>query len=103
MDITPKDFKVTLLCNSDDSCTPVGSIVFSSEEDTPLNPGQGDRRKVRKRNIRPSGRSELMDRPANEPARVEKSVDMKKDSLMDEPPVDELPEWSDSELVPLIS
>ena len=103
MDVTPQDFKVTLLCNTDDSCTPVGSIVFSSEEDTPLNPGQGDRRKVCKRKIRPSGRSELMDRPANEPARVEKSVDMKKDSLMDEPPVDELPEWSDSELVPLIS
>ena len=51
----------------------------------------------------PLGRSELMDRPANELARVEKSVDMKNDSLMDEPPVDELPEWSDSELVPLIS
>ena len=77
--------------------------MFSLEEDPPLSPGQGDRRKVRKRNIRPSGRSELMDRPANEPARVEKSVDMKKDSLMDEPPVDELPEWSDSELVPLIT
>ena len=103
VDVTPQDFKVTLLCNSDDSCTPVGSIVFSSEEDPPLSPGQGDRRKVRKRNIRPSGRSELMDRPANEPARVEKSVDMKNDSLMEEPPVDELPEWSDSELVPLIS
>ena len=103
VDVTPQDFKVTLLCNSDDSCTPVGSIVFSSEEDPPLSPGQGDRRKVRKRNIRPSGRSELMDRPANEPARVKKSVDMKNDSLMDEAPVDELPEWSNSELVPLIS
>ena len=103
VDVTPQDFKVTLLCNSDDSCTPVGSTVFSSEEDPPLSPGRGDQRKVRKRNIRPSGRSELMDRPANEPARVEKSVNMKKDSLMDEPPVDELPEWSDSELVPLIS
>ena len=66
--------------------------MFSSEEDPPLSTGQGDRRKVRKRNIPPSGRSELMDRPANEPARVEKSVDMKNDSLMD-----------DSELVPLIS
>ena len=28
---------------------------------------------------------------------------MKNDSLVDEPAVDELPEWSDSELVPLIS
>ena len=103
VDVTPQDFKVTLLCNSDDSCNPVGSIMFSSEEDPPLSPGQDDRQKVRKRNIRPSCRSELMDRPANEPARVEKSVDMKKDSLMDKPPVDELPEWSDSELMPLIS
>ena len=103
VDVTPQDFKVTLLCNSDDSGTPVGSIVFSSEEDPPLSPGQDDRRKVRKRNIRPLCRSELMNRPANEPAKVEKSVDMKNDSLMDKPPVDELPEWSDSELMPLIS
>ena len=77
--------------------------MCSPGRDPPLSPGQGDWRKVRKRNIRPTGRSELMDRPANEPARVEKSVDMKNDSLMDEQPVDELPEWSDTELVPLIS
>ena len=31
VDVTPQDFKVTLLCNSDDSCTSVGSIVFSWE------------------------------------------------------------------------
>ena len=103
VDVSPQDFKVTLLYESDDSCTPVGSIVFSSDEEPPLSPGQDDRRKVRKRNIRPSSRSELMDRPANEPARIEKSVDMNNDSLMDKPPVDELPEWSDSELMPLIT
>ena len=77
VDVNPQDFKVTLLCNSDNSCTPVGSIVFSSEEDDPLSPGQDDWRKVRKRNIRLLGRSEVMDRPTNEPARVEKSVDRK--------------------------
>ena len=77
--------------------------MFSSDEDHPLSPGQDDRRKVRKRNFRPSSRSELMDRPANEPAKIEKSVDANNDSLMDKPPVDELPEWSDSELMPLIT
>ena len=49
VDITPQDYKVTLLCNSDDSRIPVGSVQFSSEEDHPLSTGQNDRRKVRKR------------------------------------------------------
>ena len=51
LDVPPQDFKVTLLYESDDSCTPVVSIVFSSDEDHPLSPGQDDRRKVRKRNF----------------------------------------------------
>ena len=96
-------FESTLLYDSDNSCTPVGSIVFSSDEGLPLSPGQDDRRKVRKRNSRLSSRSELLDRPANEPAKIEKSVDMNNDSMMYKPPVDELPEWSDSELMPLIT
>ena len=50
---SPHDFKVTLLYDSEDSDTPVGSIVFSSDEDAPLNFGQEDRRKVRKRDPRP--------------------------------------------------
>ena len=29
---------MTLLYDSEDSCTPVGSIVFSSDEDLPLSP-----------------------------------------------------------------
>ena len=102
VDVTLQDYKVTLLCNSDDSRTPVGSVQFSSEEDHPLSSGQDDRRKVRKRNNRPLCRSDSMDRPATEPAKVETSVDMGNDSLMNERPVDELPEWSDSELMPLI-
>ena len=36
VDVTPQDYKVTLLCNSDYSRTPVGSVQFSSEEDHPL-------------------------------------------------------------------
>ena len=103
VDAPPHDLKVTLLYDSDDSCTPVGSIVFSSDEDPPLRPGQDDRRKVCKRNSLPSSRSELLDRPANEPARTEKPVEMNNDSMTYKPPVDELPEWSDSELMPLIT
>ena len=102
VDITPQDYRVTLLCNSDDSRTPVGSVQFSSEEDHSLSSGQDDRRKVRKRNNRPLCRSDSMDRPADEPAKVETSVDMENDSLMNKQLVDELPEWSDSELMPLI-
>ena len=101
VDVTPQDYKVTLLCNSDDSRTPVGSVRFSSEEDHPLSSCQDDRRKVHKRNNRPLCQSDSMDRPANEPAKVETSVDMENDSLMNKQP-DELLEWSDSKLMPLI-
>ena len=41
-DASPQDFKVTLLYDSEDSDTAVGSIVFSSDEDVPLSPGQED-------------------------------------------------------------
>ena len=82
MDVTPQDYKVTLLCNSDDSRTPVGSDQLSSEEDHPLSSGQDDQRKVCKRNNRPLCQSDSMDRPANEPVKVETSVDMGNDSLM---------------------
>ena len=61
VDAPPQDLKVTLLYDSDDSCTPVGSIVFSSDEGLPLIPSQDDRRKVCKQNSRPSSRSELLD------------------------------------------
>ena len=65
VDVTPQDYKVTLLCDSDDSRTPVGSVQFSSEDDYPLRSGQDDRRKVRKRSNRPLGRSDSMDRPTD--------------------------------------
>ena len=103
VDAPPQDLKVTLLYDSDYSCTPVGFIVFSSDEDLPLSPGQDNRRKVCKRKSHPSSRSELLDRPVNEPARIEKSVDINNDSMMYIPPVDKFPEWSDSELMPLIT
>ena len=48
-DTSTNDYKLTLSIGTADSITPVGSIVFSSDEDVPLSSGQEDRRKVRKR------------------------------------------------------
>ena len=105
-DASPQNFKVTLLYDSEDSDTPVGSIVFSSDEDVPLSSGQEDRRKVRKRNSRPVSQPGPTDGPASErtpePTPTEKPVEMKTDPLIDKPAAAELPEWSDIEVRPLI-
>ena len=98
---SPQDFKVTLMYDSEDSCTSVGSIVFSSNEDLPLSPGQEDRRKVRKHNTRPLSQPGLIDGPATEPTQVERLVETKTDSLMDKPPEAELPVGSDTEIMPI--
>ena len=66
-DASPQDFKVTLLDESEDSDTPVGSMVFSSDEDVPLSPGQEDRRKVCKRDPRPVSQPEPTDGLPSEP------------------------------------
>ena len=63
-DASPHDFKVTFMYNSEDSVTPVGSIVFSSDEDVLLSSGQEDRRKVRKRDPRPVNEPMPTDVPA---------------------------------------
>ena len=99
---SPQDFKVTLLYDSEDSCTPVGSIVFSSNEDLPLSPGQEDRRKVRKRDTRAVSQLGLTDGPASEPTQMERPVETETDSVIDKPPEAELPAWSDTEIMPLI-
>ena len=101
-DASPRDFKVTLLYDSEDSCTPVGSMVFSSDEDLPLSPGQEDRRKVRKRDTQPLSQPGLINDSATEPTPGERPVETKTDSLMDKPPEAELPAWSDMEIMPLI-
>ena len=101
-DASPQDFKVTLLYDSEDSCTPMGSIVFSSDEDLLLSPGQEDRRKVRKRDPRPVSQPGLTYSPASEPTPMQRPVETKTDSLIDKPPEAELPEWSDTEIMPLI-
>ena len=74
-EVSPHDFKVTLLYDSEDSHTPVGSIVFSSDEDVPLSSGQEDRRKVRKRNPRPMSQPIPTNAPAYEPTPRERPVD----------------------------
>ena len=87
-DVSPLDFNVTLLYDSEDSITQVGSIVFSSEEEVLLSSGQEDRRKVRKRDPRPRNQPRLtdvqeyepmsrpVDVPGYEPTSMERSVDV---------------------------
>ena len=115
-DASPHDFEVTLLYDSEDSDTPVGSMVFSSYEDVPLSSGQEDRRKVRKCDPRPMSQPRPTDGPASEPTPREKPVDglaseptpkerpvdTKTDPLIDVPPAADLPEWSNSGVMPLI-
>ena len=48
---TMNDYKLSLPTESTHSITPVGSIVFSSDDDVPLSSGQEDRRKVRRRDV----------------------------------------------------
>ena len=47
-DTSINDYKLTMSIEAAHSITPVGSIVFSSDEDVPLSSGQEDRRKVRR-------------------------------------------------------
>ena len=61
---TTNDYKLTLLTESPQSITPVGSIVFSSDDDVPLCSGQEDRQKVRRRDVDedgPPGPNEVME------------------------------------------
>ena len=105
-DTSPQNFKVTLLYDSEDSDTPVGSIVFSSNEDVLLSSGQEDRCKVRKHDSRPVSRPGPTDGPASErtpePTPTEQPVEIKTDPLVDKLPAAVLPEGSDIEVRPLI-
>ena len=51
-DTSINDYKLTMSIETSHSITPVGSIVFSSDEDVPLSSGQEDKRKVRRREPR---------------------------------------------------
>ena len=75
-DASPHDFKVKLLYDSENSITPVGSIVFSSDEDVQLSSGQEDRRKVRKRDPRPMNQPRPTDIPEYEPTPRERPGDV---------------------------
>ena len=72
-DASTHDYKVTLFYDSEDSDTPVGSIVFSSDEDVPL---KMYRRKVRKRDPRPMNQPRPTDVPEYEPTPRERPVDV---------------------------
>ena len=72
---SPHDFKLTLSYDTEDSVTPVGSIVFSSDEDA-LNFGQEDRRKVRKCDPRPMKQPRPTDVPAYEPTPRERPTNV---------------------------
>ena len=101
-DASPQDFKVTLMYDLEDVCTPAGSIVFSSDEDCSLSTGEEDRCKVCKRDTRPLSRPELIDGPATEPTPTERLVETESDPMRDKPPEAELPLWSYTEIRPLI-
>ena len=75
-DTSTNDFKLTLSYDTEDLITPVGSIVFSSEEDVPLSSGQEDRSKVRKRDPRPRGQPRPTDVPEYVPTPRERPVDV---------------------------
>ena len=75
-DTSTNDYKLTLSYDKEDSITPVGSIVFSSEEDVPLSSGQEDRRKVRKRDPHPGGQPRPTDVPEYVPTPRERPVDV---------------------------
>ena len=89
-DTSTNDYKLTLSYDTEDSITPVGSRVFSSEEDVPLSSGQEDRRKVRKRDPRPRGQPRPTDVPEYVPTPRERPVDVPVYKLTPrERPVDE--------------
>ena len=75
-DTSTNDYKLTLSSDTEDSVTPVGSLVISSEEDVPLSSGQEDRRKVRKRDPRPRGQPRPTDAVEYVPTPGERPVDV---------------------------
>ena len=75
-DTSTNDYKLTLSYDTEDSITPVGSIVFSSEEDVPLSSGQEDRRKVRKQDPRQKDQPGPTEVPKYVPKPRERPVDV---------------------------
>ena len=70
------DYKLSLPTESTHSITPVGSIVFSSDDDVPLSSGQEDRRKVRRRDVDQNVRPGPNEVPEYVPKPREKPVDI---------------------------
>ena len=70
------DYKLTLPTESTHSITPVGSIVFSSDDDVPLSSGQEDRCKVRRREVGENDRPGPNEVPEYVPKPREEPVDI---------------------------
>ena len=70
------DYILTLPTESTNSITPVGSIVFSSDDDVPLSSGQEDRRKVRRREVGENDRPGPNEVPEYVPKPREEPVDI---------------------------
>ena len=70
------DYKLTLPTESTHSITPVGSIVFSSDDEVPLSSGQEDRRKVRRREVGENDRPGPIEVPEYVPKPREEPVDI---------------------------
>ena len=108
------DYTLTVPTVSSHSITPVGSIVFTSDDEVPLSSGQEDRRKVRRREVVqndqpgptevpeyvPKPREELVDvsiykptprdRPVDGPMlRIRSADDRRYDPMLGEGPVDD--------------
>ena len=75
-DTSINDYKLKLSYDTEDSITPVGSIVFSSDKDVPLSSGQEDRRKVRKRDPRQNDQPGPTEFPEYVPTPREGPVDV---------------------------
>ena len=101
VDVTPLDNKIKILCYSYVQRAPEDGARSSSDDGLSSGTGRGDRRSVFKNNSTPLERTVSMYRP--EPVEAGKQDEIEETSLMNREVVDVLPEWSDSDLEPLIS
>ena len=94
-DTSMNDYKLTMPIETAHSITPVGSIVFSSDDDVPLSSGQEDRRKVRRQDPCRNDRVEYVPKPRERPVDIPIYKPTPRDRPVDGPiigvrPVDDL-------------
>ena len=76
VDVTPIDYKITVLCDSDVPRAPEGGAQSSSDDGLSSGTGRGDRRSIFKNNNTPLERTVSMYRPETEPVEAEKQDDI---------------------------